>query len=176
MLLKNLVLFSSGALFSNLLMAQSGPTDKPTDAQIVGIVETLNSGEVDLGKVASKDAKSKDVKQFASMMVKHHSDANKDAEKFSKKSKISPAEAVESDKLKSETSAKEAELKGLKGAALDKTYIDSQVQMHQDALDLLDNKLIPSASNSDLKALLQRTRSFVSEHLDEAKKIQSKLG
>ena len=66
-------------------------------------------------------------------------------------------------------------LKGLKGAAFDKAYIDNEVTYHQTVLDAIDKTLIPSASNDELKALLVKVRPAFVAHLEHAKQLQASL-
>jgi putative membrane protein len=68
-----------------------------------------------------------------------------------------------------------AKLMPLMGAAFDKAYIDSQVEMHTTALQLLDTQLIPSAMNAEIKTEMTAMRATVAEHLDAAKDLQSSL-
>ena len=69
-----------------------------------------------------------------------------------------------------------ATLKGLSGADFDKAYVNAEVDLHQAVLDQLDNTLIPSAQNAELKSLLEQARPTISAHLDHAKSLKSKLG
>jgi putative membrane protein len=68
-----------------------------------------------------------------------------------------------------------ATLKGLKGAAFDKAYVDNEVAYHQAVLDAVDKTLIPGASNAELKALLVKVRPAFVAHLEHAKKLQASL-
>src|SRR5262249_29877422 len=52
------------------------------DGQLASILITLNQGEIALGKLAEQRAKDKEVKQFAEMMVKDHTDFLQKLEKF----------------------------------------------------------------------------------------------
>jgi putative membrane protein len=77
--------------------------------------------------------------------------------------------------LKDGGKANIAKLKGLKGDAFDKAYIDNEVTYHQAVLDAIDKTLIPNAKNDQLKDLLQKVRPAIDAHLQHAKQIQSAL-
>jgi putative membrane protein len=64
----------------------------------------------------------------------------------------------------------------LKGAAVDKAYIDHEVAYHQAVLDAVDKTLIPNAKNEELKALLVKVRPAFVAHLEHAKQVQASLG
>jgi putative membrane protein len=85
---------------------------------------------------------------------------------------MTPEKTPISDKIHRESELAGARFDKMKGADLDRAYVDKQVELHQHVLDKLDNELIPQAKNDDLKALLQNTRASVAEHLDHAKTIQ----
>jgi putative membrane protein len=51
-----------------------------------------------------------------------------------------------------------------------------EVEYHQAVLDALDQTLIPSAQNAELKTLLQGVRPAIAAHLERAKQLQSTLG
>jgi putative membrane protein len=47
------------------------------------------------------------------------------------------------------------------------------VKGHEEALALLDDKLIPAASSENARAHLTETRASVAEHLQRAKALQA---
>ena len=63
-----------------------------------------------------------------------------------------------------------------RGAAFDKAYMDREVAYHAQVIGALDKTLIPSTTNTELKALLVKARPTFVAHLEEAKRIQSSLG
>ena len=85
---------------------------------------------------------------------------------------MKPEKTAWSDKLHEESKVAGNRFDKMKGADLDRAYIDKQVEMHQHVLDKLDTVLIPQAKNDDLKTLLQNTRSAVADHLQHAQAIQ----
>ncbi len=55
-----------------------------TDSQLAGVLVVDNQGEIALGKLAEQKTSNKDVKQFAEMMVKDHTDFMQQLEKFAR--------------------------------------------------------------------------------------------
>ena len=147
----------------------------PNDAQIAAIVVTANQVDIDAGKLAESHGSSAEVKAFGKQMVTDHTGVNKQATALVTKLKVKPEENPTSKSLKAGGEKNLANLKGLKGAAFDKAYIDNEVTYHQQVLDALDKTLIPSASNAELKALLEKVRPAFVAHMEHAKKIQSTL-
>jgi putative membrane protein len=151
------------------------PVETLSDAQIVLIGITADQSEVDAGKMAQTKATHAEVKAFAAMMVKDHTDAMKKKNDMAKKLSLTPADSTHSTQLKTDAQQMATELQALKGKDFDSRYIETQVKAHQQVLDLLDQKMIPNAKNADLKSELETVRAKVADHLKKAQEIQAKL-
>ena len=147
-----------------------------SDAQIASIVVTANQVDIDAGKLAAARAANAEVKQFAQLMVTDHSGVNKQAVDLATRLKVTPEDNDTSRSLAAGGEKNIATLKGLKGAAFDKAYVDHEVAYHQAVLDAVDKTLIPNARNADLKALLVKVRPAFVTHLEHAKHVAASLG
>jgi putative membrane protein len=170
MRLSTIVLAGALSVVPGLLSAQT-----INDAQIASIVVTANQVDIDAGKLAAATSKNADVKGFGQMMVTAHTSVNKSATELVTKLKVKPEDNPTSQSLKEGGAKNVAQLKGLKGAAFDKAYIDHEVAYHQQVLDAVDKTLIPNAKNAELKQLLVSVRPAFVAHLEHAKQLQSKL-
>lgn len=148
----------------------------PTDPQIAAIVVTANQVDIDAGKLAKSKAQSKDVKEFAQLMITDHSGVNKSATELVQKLHVTPQTNPTSESLQQGGDQNLASLKKLSGAAFDKAYVDHEVAYHEAVLQAVDKTLIPSAQNAELKALLVKVRPAFVAHLDHAKRLQAQLG
>jgi putative membrane protein len=148
----------------------------PSDPQIAAIVVTANQVDIDAGKLAQSKAQAAEVKEFAGRMVTDHTGVNKSAGDLVKRLHVKPENNPTSESLKQQGEQNVAALRQLSGAEFDKAYVDHEVVYHQAVLDAVDETLIPSAQNADLKALLVKVRPAFVDHLQHAKKIQSSLG
>ncbi|HEY1230178.1 MAG TPA: DUF4142 domain-containing protein, partial [Ramlibacter sp.] len=135
-----------------------------------------NQVDIDAGKLAEKQSKSKDVRAFGKQMVTDHTAVNKSATDLVTKLKVKPEPSDTSKSLKKGGDENLAKLKKLKGAEFDKAYVANEVTYHQAVIDAVDKTLIPSAKNADLKALLEKVRPALVQHLEHAKHLQSQLG
>jgi putative membrane protein len=161
------------AVTASALAGQEGA--KPSDAQIAAIVVSANTVDIDAGKVAKGKTQNSEVKQFADQMITDHTAVNKSAVDLLTKLKVTPAENDTSRSLKKGGDENLVNLKNLKGKVFDKAYIDHEVAYHQAVLDTIDNTLIPSAQNAELKALLEKVRPAIAAHLEHAKHIQASM-
>jgi putative membrane protein len=162
-----LCLLSGGAL------AQGGA--KPTDPQIANIAYTAGQLDIEAAKHALEKSKNKDVRAFAEDMVRDHTAVNKQALDLVKKLKVTPEDNDTSTALTKQAAAKRAELAKLSGAAFDKAYITNEVAYHKTVNSALENTLIPSASNGELKNLLQTGLKIFQGHEQHAEHVASEL-
>jgi putative membrane protein len=168
-LMSAVVLLASGA---SLTWAQGAG---PTDPQIAQIVVTANQVDIDAGKLAKSKSTTKDVKEFAQLMITDHSGVNKSATELVQKLHVTPEPSPTSQSLQKGGDDNVAALKNLSGHAFDKAYVDHEVAYHEAVLEAMDKTLIPNAKNAELKALLVKVRPAFVAHLDHAKKLQQEL-
>jgi len=152
----------------------TGPT--PSDAEIAATVTAANDTDIENAKLALEKSANADVKQFANEMIAAHTQLNQQGSALLSKLNVTPADNPTSTSIKTGGESTRATLKGLSGADFDKAYVNAEVDMHQSVLDQLDNTLIPSAQNAELKSLLEQARPTISAHLDHAKSLKTKLG
>jgi len=162
-----LCLLSGGAL------AQGAA--KPTDPQIAHIAYTAGQLDIEAAKQALEKSKNKDVRAFAEDMVRDHTAVNKQALDLVKKLKVTPENNDTSKALTKQAADKRAELAKLSGAAFDKAYITNEVAYHKTVNSALENTLIPSASNGELKNLLQTGLKIFQGHEQHAEHVASEL-
>src|SRR5690242_11454423 len=172
--MKSLLIASAGAflLAAGMALAQGAG---PTDPQIAHIVVTANQVDIDAGKLAESKGSNAEVKAFGKRMVTDHTGVNKQAVELVKKLGVKPEDNPTSESLKKGGEENLKNLKGLKGAAFDKAYIDHEVAYHEQVLDAVDKTLIPNAKNAELKSLLESARPIFESHLNHAKEVQSSL-
>jgi len=166
----------SNIVFAGLLLVPAGAyAQGVNDAQIAAIVVTANQVDIDAGNLAKSMGSNAEVKKFGEQMLTDHTGVNKQAVALVTKLKVTPEDNPTAQSLKAGGEKNIANLKGLKGAAFDKAYVDNEVAYHQAVLDAVDKTLIPSAQNAELKALLVKVRPAFVAHLEHAKHIQSTL-
>lgn len=148
---------------------------KPTDPQIAHIAYTAGVLDVEAGKQALAQSKNKEVRAFAEEMVRDHTAVNKQALDLVKKLKVTPEDNDTSRALTKQAAAKRAELAKLKGAAFDKAYVANEVAYHKTVNGALETQFIPSASNTELKSLLQTGLKVFQGHEQHAEQLAAEL-
>jgi len=147
----------------------------PNDAQIAAVVVSANQVDIDAGKLAASKSHNVDVKGFAERMVTDHTGVNKSAVDLVTRLKVTPEDNPTAQSLKAGGDENLRNLRDLAGVAFDKAYVTREVAYHQQVLDAIDQVLIPSAQNPELKALLIKVRPAFVAHLEHAKKIEASL-
>jgi putative membrane protein len=146
-----------------------------TDSQIVEIVRVANEADIDGGKSAEKKATSTEVKNFAKEMVRDHTAANRKILAFAKSEHMVPQPNDTSNGMQKMTKVTADHLSEVKREDFDREYILAEMTMHKEVLTSLDDDLIPGTKNARLKAILKDARKMVSDHLEKAKAIDTKL-
>lgn len=160
------------SLLGSAALAQGA---KPTDPQIAHIAYTAGVLDINAAKQAIAKTGNKDVKAFAEDMVRDHEAVNKQALDLVNKLKVTPEDNDTSKALSKQATEKLAELNKLKGADYDKAYVANEVAYHKAVNGALETQLIPSASNAELKSLLQTGLKIFQGHQQHAEQIAAKL-
>jgi putative membrane protein len=160
------------SLLGSVALAQGA---KPTDPQIAHIAYSAGVIDIAAAKQALAKTTNKEIKSFADDMVRDHEAVNKLALDLVKKLKVTPEDNDTSRSLSKNAAAKLAELDKLKGAEFDKAYAANEVAYHKAVDGALETLLIPSASNAELKSLLQTGLKIFQGHEQHAEHVAAAL-
>ncbi|HVW29115.1 MAG TPA: DUF4142 domain-containing protein [Polyangiaceae bacterium] len=155
-------------------------------AEWIGLLDTVNGGEVSQGELAQTKASASDVKSFAAEMVADHTAGLEKDKSTATALGVTPEQTKVSANLKAQSDATISSLGTVSASAFDRAYMQAQVTQHAAVLSLLDVGILsmggsPDASTPDgsaatpLLTLLEQTRAIVREHLNMANSIVSGL-
>jgi putative membrane protein len=143
------------------------------DADKQFVMEAAEGGhaEVQLGKMAQKQAENDDVKKFGEMMVTDHTASNKEL------SKLAKSKGIDTKQMKSGGAHEQMtlHLKTLKGAEFDKAYMSGMIKDHQEDIEKFQQEAT-NGSDADVKAYAAKTLDTLKKHLDKAKEVGAKVG
>jgi len=146
-----------------------------TDANVVDVITVANQGEIDYSQLGVDKATNPSVKEFAQLMVKDHGTMLDGVKSLASKLNLTPAPNEKVNDLQKENQKDISDLNGKTvGKDFDKEFMEEQVDMHQETLDLL-NDLDSKTTNADLKAAIAEAKPKVQAHLDQAKAIKDKV-
>ena len=155
--------------------ALSHDAAKPDDAQIAHIAYTAGQIDVDAGKQALAKSHNPAVRAFAEAMVRDHAAVNDKALALVGRLGVTPQANPTSTALAAQAAQKHAELDKLDGAAFDRAYVANEVAYHNGVNGALRGLLIPSATNAELKSLLETGLALFSEHQTHAEHLAASL-
>ena len=146
-----------------------------SDPNIVYILDQANAADSARGRLAETKGTSTDVKNFGRLMVGEHHALRQQGQQLAKKLNVTP-QAPPNDQSEAQAKTEMDSLNAVaKGKAWDKAYIDYEVNYHQAVLQTA-TKALDAAQNQELKDLIKKAAPVIQKHLDDAKKIQQKLG
>jgi putative membrane protein len=169
---------ASGSMENADSMAAAPQAQQPaplTDANIAAIVVAANTIDIDNGKLALERSRTETIRQFAQTMITDHSGVNKAAVDLVTKLKVTPVANATSTGLVESANATRTSLRARSGADFDRAYIANEVDYHRAVLSAIDDALIPSAQNSELRALLVSVRPAIAAHLHHAESLKQQL-
>jgi putative membrane protein len=161
------------SILSTPALAQSAA--KLTDAQIAHFAYTAGQLDIEGAKQAISKSTNKAVRTFAEGMAHDHTAVNSQALGLVHKLKVTPEDNDLSRSLTEQAANIRAELAKLKGAEFDKAYIANEVAYHVLVSGALEVTLIPSATNPELKRLLQTDLKTFQGHQQHAREAASAL-
>lgn len=168
-------LFLSAAVVTGLSAQTSTPPDL-SDPEVAHVAVTANSIDIEAARFALTKSRNSEVRRFAQTMITDHTAVNEQAGALAGRLGVTPLDNAVSQSL--QTGAREAHtaLERLQGRAFDRAYMDREVGYHQAVLDAIDNVLVPTTSNADLRKLLMDVRPAIAAHLEHARQLRASLG
>jgi len=144
--------------------------DKPvSDAQFVKLASASDLAEINLGKIALKQAESPEVKRFAEHMVADHTKSSKELLPLANKKGLAAAPQMDTDHK-----ALADKLLVLKGTEFDRVYMKHMVMDHKKAVELF-RSASKSLQDEGLRAFALKTLPVIQEHYTLAQQISAKL-
>lgn len=146
----------------------------PTDggalskAEETFVIQAASAGlyEVKVSQLAADKATAEPVKDFASMLVDHHSAANAELKALAESRKVELPDEVPNDKQ-----AKIDDLGKASGADFDQEYVQTVgIEAHKKDIALFE-KASRDAADPQLKAWIDKTLPTLREHLSAAQKL-----
>jgi putative membrane protein len=172
-IMKNILLFLSMCF---AFSTGSAATEKiaSKDSEIVAYMIVLDKNEIAAAKLTRQKKATKEVNDYAKLMLKEHTKNLNIIEKLRKKQNIKPIDTQVVIALKDKGNEGVNTLTPLVGKAYDTAYIDAMIKGHTDALASI-NSFVQEAQNAKLKKYLSDTLTHVQSHLAKAEKIQTAL-
>ena len=177
-IIRPIKVFASVAIMSAILSVPvlGQENTRLSDPEIASVAVTANQIDIEYAQIAQKKSKNADVLRFAETMAKDHQSVIDQAVALAKKLGVTPKDNATTKSFLDGATKTKAMLNSKSGNAFNKAYIDNEVAYHKAAINEVENVLIPDATNSELKSLLQSALPLFKTHLAHAEMVQKELG
>jgi putative membrane protein len=165
------LIFTAGIVLPGCVLTQKMMPGTMSNSEILGVLDTINRSEIDAGKLAKEKATAPEVRSFASRMVSEHERMMEDMDQLAKRMDVQPQKPALAFTLNDAHQDTMEKLRDKSGSDFDQAYIEYQVKMHEQAIDLVKNAT-NEVGNFSLKKYLRETRPELYSHLDSAQFIQ----
>jgi putative membrane protein len=145
-----------------------------TDANIAAIVFTANNSDILYATLALAKSSDSSVRRFAMMTKKDHESVNEALRALVTRLNVTPVEHPVSLDMRDDAAEKRLRLRDFEGFAFDSAYAANEASYHAAVLTAVDEALIPSARNDEVRALLVAVRPAVAAHLEHARLLSAK--
>ena len=153
--------------------ARAQSPGRVTDANIAAMVLALNNTDISYARLAPARAEREDVRKFAERMLTDHTGVNQLVTNLMAKLDLAAEDNVASLDMRDESAEKRDLMRELSGYRFDSTYIENEISYHRKFLAQIDNVLLPSARNTELRGLLTAVRPAVASHLAHAEQVRA---
>ncbi len=141
-------------------------------------LQKVNNIEIEFAQLVLDRVQNASVREYAQMMIDHHTKANSELELFVQKLGIqldeyqpqTPSEHKEQEKVL----AIREKLTKLSGSELDRFYINSQIKMHKKVWLMMRAKR-SKIKDADCREFLAKQLKVIKEHYVEGKKVRKAL-
>jgi putative membrane protein len=145
------------------MIAATAPVTTPEFATAAAASDLF---EIESSKLAQSRATRADVKEFAAMLVKDHTQSTADMKAIASKESITLSPPA----LRPDMQSKIDALKAATGEQFDTLYLSQQVAAHEETLTLHQG-YAATGDNEALKGFAAKTATLVSKHLDQARNL-----
>lgn len=145
------------------------------DANIAAMVLALNNTDISYARLVPARAQRDDVIKFADRMLTDHTGVNGLVTDLLRKLDLAAVDNITSLDLRDESAHNRDILRELSGFAFDSTYMENEVSYHRKFLTTIDNDMLPSARNAELRSLLVSIRPAVAAHLAHAEQTRANV-
>ncbi|UVT20079.1 MAG: DUF4142 domain-containing protein [Nitrospira sp.] len=160
------------ALLSACSLAQRYmPGATMSDADVLGVFNSINRSEVDAGQLARERASSEEVRAYASRMVKEHDAKLQETSQLAQRIRMEPHQTALAASVDNTHHKAMANLREKKGPHFDKAYMKYQIKMHEQSVDLVKD-MADAVNDRQFHRFLQEIRPELQSHLASAQTIQ----
>ena len=168
------VALAHGILYGCALMQQALPGLTMTDAEMVGVLNSISEGEAEAANLARRTSTTSDVQAFAGRVLNEHRQLAQHSERLARQLHITPREPALASELKATHQQAMHDLEGKLGSDFDRAYVEYEIARHVQAFGLMKTAA-ESEATLPLQQELIRTGPDLLSHLSAARALERRL-
>jgi putative membrane protein len=171
-LLHVVITITVGFVLSGCSLAQRMmPGSTMSNQEILGVLNTINRSEIDAAQLAKQKGSTQEVRSFASRMLNEHQMMMQNMNQLARRMNMQPQKPALATTLEQTHQETMEELRNKSGSDFDKAYIEYQVKMHEQSVDLVKDAA-HSVDHPNLKLQLRQTVPDLQNHLASAQSVE----
>jgi putative membrane protein len=163
-LISAIVLAFAGTVTAGNALAQGSRLDDPT---IVAIFDAANTYDMETGQLAVSRSRNNEVSEFGKMLVRDHRAVRSQGRDLAKALNVKPTPPANFALARQHVVAMR-KLRGLRGRAFDRAFLQHEVDFHNAVIDAVTKTLLPAIQNAQLKDLVTKVAPAFVAHRDKA--------
>jgi putative membrane protein len=160
-------------------MGDSGAVGGNAEATPAGLLSQMNvsnTTEIELSNLAARKASSPQVKQIAGKLAAHHAKNRAEVRALAQQLNVSLTPAQGGSISAADSVALPQDLQTLSGAEFDKAWVQYQINAHNANIERIQNGILPSVQEPQIKSYLQKTLTAMQGHLASLEQAEQQLG
>lgn len=147
-------------------------TAQADQSEAIGMLMTINEHEIAAAEQAREKNVTGDVLAYADMMRTTHTQNLQSTRGMAESTGITPSDTQMVQSQRDKGRSELERMAEMEGDAYSTAYIDAMVRDHTEALTMIDNRMMPAATDDAMRQHLAATREVISNHLDRARELQ----
>jgi putative membrane protein len=152
--------------------SQAAP--KLDDPTIVAIFDAANTWDMETGQLGVSRSRNAEIREFSRMLVRDHRMVRAQGRDLAKSLNVRPTPPSDFGLAKTHAQAMR-KLRGLRGAAFNRAFLQNEVDFHNAVIDALTSTLLPAIQNAQLKDLVTKVAPAFVAHRDKAQSLLNNL-
>jgi putative membrane protein len=144
------------------------------DPTIVAIFDAANTYDIEAATLGARKGTTPSVRNYATMLVKAHTDARQQGRNLAKKLGVTPTPPKENPFAADHAAAMKT-LESASGQAFDRAFLEHEVAYHKAVINAVQNTLLPAIQNQELKTLVVHVAPVFVQHEMAGEKLLAAL-
>lgn len=155
--------------------AAAAPAATLNDPTIVAIFDAANSWDMETGALGARKATTRALRDFAAQLVRDHRAVRQQGRDLATKLGVTPTPPRDFAMAKDHATAMR-ELEEAHGKAFDRAFLEHEVRFHKAVIDAVNQTLLPSLHNEQVKDLVKKVAPAFQAHMEMAQHLLDQLG